>query len=93
MPTRRSFLQPSITSSSITIAADGAAHAGGLHGDRLPLPRAAVAEHRALGVRLHDVLEIRVGDVLRAQRVAGEEDCFGVIAGLGANVRIGMQQP
>ena len=57
-----------------------------LDGDGLALPGAAEAEHPALGVRLHDVVEVRVGDVLRAQRVAGKEDRFGVVAGLGADV-------
>ena len=52
----------------------------------LPSQRAAEAEHPALGVRLDDVVEIRLGDVLRAQRVAGEEDGLGVVAGLGADV-------
>ena len=45
-----------------------------------------VAEHPALAVHLGHVLEVRLGDVLRAQRVAGEEDGFGVVAGLGSEV-------
>ncbi len=64
----------------------GAAHAGRLHRDRLALPGAAIAEHPALGVRLHDVFEVRVGDVFGAQRVAGKQNRLGVVAGLGANV-------
>ena len=58
-----------------------AAHAGALHGDRLALERAGVAEQPALGVPLHDVVEVGLGDVLRAQRVAGEQHGLGVLPG------------
>ena len=64
----------------------GAAHAGALHRDRLALVGAGVAEQAALGVPLLDVVEVGLGDVLGAQRVAGEENRLGVLARLGANV-------
>ena len=64
----------------------GAAHAGALHGDRLALVGARVAEQAALGVSLLDVVEVRLGDVLRPQRVAGQKNRLCVFAGLGANV-------
>ena len=63
-----------------------AAHPGALHGDRLALVRARVAEQAALAVALHDVVEVGLGDVFGAQRVAGEEHCLRVLARLGANV-------
>ena len=64
----------------------GAAHARALHGDRLALVRARVAEQAALGVSLHDVVEVGLGDVLGAQRVAREQARLGVLARLGSNV-------
>ena len=64
----------------------GAAHARPLHRDRLPFPGARVAEQAALGVPLLDVVEVRLGDVLRAQRVAGKEACLRVVARLGPHV-------
>ena len=64
----------------------GAAHAGALDGDGFPLPRAGVAEQPALGVHLLHVVEIGVCDVLGAQWVAGEENCVGVVAGLGTKM-------
>ena len=64
----------------------GTAHAGRLDGDRLALPRARVAEHPALGVPLHGVVEVRLGDVLRAERVAGEEARLCVLARFGTDV-------
>ena len=36
--------------------------------------------------RWHGVVEERLGDVLRAQRIAGQEACLGVVAWLGADV-------
>ena len=63
-----------------------AAHPGALHGDRLALVRARVAEQPALAVSLHDVVEVRLGDVLGAKRVAGEENRLCVLPRLGANV-------
>src|SRR5690348_16399095 len=47
-----------------------AAHPGALHGNRLALVGAGVAEQAALAVALNGVLEIGLGDVLGAQRVA-----------------------
>ena len=64
----------------------GTAHAGALDGDRLALVRAGVAEQPALRVPLFDVLEVRLGDVLRAQRVARQQNGLGVLARLGADV-------
>ena len=71
----------------------GAAHAGRLHRDRLALPLAGVAEHPALAVALHGVVEVRLGDVLGAQRVAGEEAGLAVVAGLGADVNRHARDP
>jgi len=62
------------------------AHAGALYGDRLALVGAGEAEQAALPVPLLDVLEVRLGDVFRPQRVAGEEHRLGVLAGLCADV-------
>ncbi len=64
----------------------GASHAGALHRHRLALPRAGEAEEPALTVHLRHVLQVRVRDVLRAQRVAGKEDGVGVVAGLGTEM-------
>src|SRR5579862_2127881 len=64
----------------------GTAHARRLHRDRLAVPRATEAEHAALRVRLHDVVEVGLGDVLRPQRIAGHEHRLGIVAGLGADV-------
>ena len=63
-----------------------AAHAGALHRDRLPLVGAGVAEQPALGVLLDGIVEVRLGDVLRPERVAGEQAGLGVLARLGSNV-------
>ena len=86
MPTRISFLQPSWISSSKTIVAPGQPIPVPCTETRLALPGAGEAEQPALGVSLHDVVEVGLGDVLGAQRVAGEEDGLGVVAGLGADV-------
>ena len=64
----------------------GAAHARALHGDALALVCAGVAQQAALGVLLLGVVEVRLGDVLGPQRVAGEEAGLGVLARLGSNV-------
>ena len=64
----------------------GAAHAAGLHGDRLAVEGAGVPEHPALRVALHGVVEEGLGDVFRAQRVAGKEAGVGVVAGFGTDV-------
>ena len=63
-----------------------AAHPRRLHRDRAALPHARVSEHAALGVPLDDVVEVGLGDVLRAQRIAGKEARLRVVAGLGADV-------
>ena len=52
VPTRMSFLTPSWTSSSITIAADGQPMPARLHRDRLALERPGVPEHPAFAVAL-----------------------------------------
>ena len=44
------------------------------------------AEETALLVHLLHVLEVRVRDVLGPERVAGEEDGLGVVAGLGTEM-------
>ena len=63
-----------------------AAHPRALHRDALPLPGARVPEQPALLVHLGHVVEVRLGDVLRAERVAGEKDGVGVVAGLCSEV-------
>ena len=52
----------------------------------MPFAGAGVAEQAALLVALHDVVEVGLGDVLGPERIAGEEDGLGVVAGLGADV-------
>ena len=86
MPTRRKRLTPSWTSSSITIAADGQPMPVACTETGLPFPLAGVAEHPALAVALDGVVEVGLRDVLRAQRVAGEQAGLGVVAGLGSDV-------
>ena len=86
VPTRSSFLTPSWIELLEDDRRAGAPHSGSLHRDRLALERARVAEQAALGVPLDDVVEIGLGDVLGAQRVAGEETRLGVLARFGANV-------
>jgi len=51
-----------------------------MDGDGLALEGARIAEHPALGVPLDDVLHEGLGDVLRPQRVAGQEASLGVVA-------------
>jgi len=64
----------------------GTAHARPLHRHGLPLVGPREAEEAALGVPLHDVLEVRVGDVLGTERIAGKQDSLRVLSRLGANV-------
>src|SRR5829696_3383219 len=64
----------------------GAAHPGGLHGDRLAVERAGVAEHPALPVLLLGSVEEVLCDVLGAQRVAGNEARLCVVAFLSSNM-------
>ena len=64
----------------------GAAHAARLYGDGLAVEGSGKAQHPALAVALDDVVEERLGDVLRPERVTGEEAGFGVVAGVGTNV-------
>src|SRR5687767_8519134 len=62
------------------------AHAGALDRHRLALPLARVPEETTLGVHVLDVREERLRDVLRAQRVAGEEAGLRVVARLRTEV-------
>jgi hypothetical protein len=62
----------------------GAAHPARLDRDAVAPERARVPEHPALVVHLDRVFEERLGDVLRAQWVAGEEAAVRVVAQLGA---------
>src|ERR1700746_857265 len=64
----------------------GTSHPGSLYGDALALPGAGVTEQAALLVDLGHVLEIRLGDVLRPERVAREQDSVRIVAGLGSEV-------
>ena len=57
-----------------------ASHAARLDGDGLAPVGPGVPEHPALVVPLDDVLHEGLGDVLRPQRVAGEEAGLGVVA-------------
>ena len=70
-----------------------AAHARALHRDGLALVAARVAQEAAFGVSLDDVVEVGLGDVFGAERVAREQDCVGVLSGLGANVNWHARQP
>ena len=71
----------------------GATHPGSLHGNRLALVRPGIPEQATLRVALPHVVEVRLRDVFRAQRVAGEQACFGVLARLGTNVNRHGAQP
>lgn len=62
------------------------AHAAGHHGDGHALVGAGVALHAADVVDEDGVFKKGLGDELRAQRVAGHEDGFREIAGLGVVV-------
>src|SRR5262249_52952798 len=64
----------------------GAAHARSLNRDALSLPGAGVAEEPALLVDLLHVVEVGLGDVLRTERIAREEDRIGVLPRLGSEV-------
>ena len=86
VPTRSSFLTPSWISSSKTIVAPGQPMPVPWTETRLALVRAGVAEQAALGVPLHDVVEVGLGDVLGAQRVARQQAGLGVVARLGSHV-------
>ena len=86
VPTRTMRLTPSWISSSITIAALG---------QPMPEDWTEIGEPSnvpvnpsmpALAVDLARVVEERLGDVARAQRVAGQEDGLGVVAGLGTEM-------
>src|SRR5439155_22880492 len=61
-------------------------HPGRLHRDRSPLVLTRVAEQPALRVSLLGILEVGLGDVLRAQRVAGQETGLCVVAWFGSDV-------
>ena len=86
MTTRTMRFTPSCTSSSMDDGGARAAHARGLHGDGRALEGAREPEHPAFGVDLARIVEERLGDMARAQRVAGQEDGLGVVAGLGAEM-------
>ena len=86
VPTRSSFLTPSWIELLEDDRRARAAHSRSLHGDRLALPRARVAEQAALGVPLDDVVQVGLGDVLRPQRVARKEARLGVLARLRSDV-------
>ena len=78
---------PSMASSSITIAADGQPMPLDWTDTGLPSERAGVSRAcRARSFTSPGVFEERLGDVLRPQRVAGEEAGVGVVAGLGTEV-------
>ena len=62
------------------------AHAGALHRDRLALPGAGEAVHAADLAVAAGVVEERLRDPLRPQRVAGHQDGGRDLAGLGADV-------
>src|SRR5690242_19583390 len=47
------------------------AHPGRLHRDRMPLVLPGEAEQASLRVSLHGIVEVRLGDVLRPDRVSG----------------------
>src|SRR4051812_7143359 len=63
-----------------------AAHAGALHGDGLAFVGPRIAEQPALRIDLLHVRQIRLGDVLRAQRIARKEDRIRIVAGLRTQV-------
>ena len=61
-------------------------HAGALHRDAVPLPGAGEAQHAPrLGVQL-GIVEEGLGDPLRPQRVAGEQDDGGDLTGFCGDV-------
>ena len=62
------------------------AHPARLHRDRPAAKCAREAQHAPLAVHLHWVVEERVGDVLGAERISGEQASRGVVSGLGAKV-------
>src|SRR4029077_9864697 len=64
----------------------GAPHARGLHRDGRALERAGEPEHPALAVDLAGAVEEGLGNVTSAERIAGQEDGLGVVAGLAAKM-------
>ena len=63
-----------------------AAHARSLNRDRLAFVCTGVPQQTALRVSLLDVVEVRLGDVLRAKRITGKEASLRVLPRLGSNV-------
>ena len=45
-----------------------------------------LSEQAALAVSLHDIVEVGLGDVLRAKRISREEHRLGVFSRLGTDV-------
>ncbi len=86
VPTRISFLTPSWTSSSITIAADGQPMPLACTETGSPVERPGVAEHAALGVALLHAVAEGLCDVLRPQRVAGEKAGVRVVTRVRSHV-------
>ena len=80
VPTRRRRRTPSWTSSSTTIAVDGASHAGCLYRHGLAVERPGEAEQPALAVHLPRGLEKALGDAARPQRISGQEARLCVVA-------------
>ena len=64
----------------------GAAHPACLYRDGLAVERPREAEHAALAVDLGDVVEVGVGEVFGAERVAGDQTSAGVVAGLSSQM-------
>ena len=86
VPTRTMRLTPSWTSSSMTIAALGQPMPEDCTEIGRALERAGEPEHPALAVDLARAVEEGLGDVARAQRIAGKEDGLGIVAGLAAEM-------
>ena len=86
MPTRISFLQPSWISSSKTIVAPGQPIPVPCTETGLPFQVPVKPSRPRSAFRWTRLVEVRLGDVLGPQRVAGKEDGLGVVAGLGADV-------
>src|SRR5262249_54850684 len=73
--------------------AGGHAHASALHRHLDALVRAGVAEHVPYGGVAAGILEVRLGNPLRAERVTGKEYPLGNVTRLGANVRAHAAHP